>query len=237
MRLFCFPFAGGAAASYFDWRRRSADGVEVDPIEYPGRGRRWSETPAETIGALAEAMADELLARTDQPYAVLGHSFGALVGFEVVSRLRRAGAPGPAYLFVSAARAPHLPQDETIHHLPDGEFLGRVAEFGGMPAEVLENPELLAVALPIVRHDFRLFERYEQRGGPPLDVPICALGGRQDHKVPAPDLLGWSRHTSKSFRVRFYPGGHFFLFDPEGRARADVYADLAIPVGSPHGPR
>src|SRR5262245_15655004 len=108
MRLFCFPFAGGTASSFFDWRQRCADGVEVHPVEYPGRGRRWSETPAETTEVLADTLAGELRTRAEGPYAVLGHSFGALVAFEVASRLRRAGGPAPVRLFVSGARAPHL---------------------------------------------------------------------------------------------------------------------------------
>ncbi len=233
MRLFCFPFAGGSAAAFFGWKDELSPALEVIPIEYPGRGSRWHEAPPTTVDTLIEAITDELRPRLDRPYALLGHSFGALVAFEVAKRFHQTGAIAPVRLFVSAARAPHiLPREPAIHALADSEFLAELVGYGGVPEEILNNPELLSLMLPIVRHDFRLFEQYQYPGDRPLPVPISAFGGLQDKKVLAPDVLAWSRHTTKSFRVQFFAGDHFFLNDQQTGLPQAIRADL---VSSPTG--
>jgi medium-chain acyl-[acyl-carrier-protein] hydrolase len=232
MRLFCFPFGGGTAASFFGWRDKLSDGIEVHPIEYPGRGSRWRETARVPLDSLVEALTDELRPHLDRPFALLGHSFGAIVAFEVAHRLHQAEGLLPVRLFVSGARAPHLPLGEPpIHDLPDREFLERLLTYGGIPEEVLQNPDLLALVLPIIRHDFRLFEQYLCPVDRSLPVPVTAFGGLQDPKVSASDLLAWSRCTTKSFRVRFFAGAHFFLSEQQARMLKEVSSDLLPPPG------
>jgi surfactin synthase thioesterase subunit len=225
MRLFCFPFAGGTASSFFDWRKR-CNGLDVCPIEYPGRGSRWKANACVRLEALAETIAADLRCDLDQPFAVLGHSFGATVAFEFTRLLHRLASPLPVRLFVSAARAPHLPHQETIHKLPEREFLARLVSYDGIPPEVLDDNELLSLLLPTVRHDFRLFEEYRYSTGDPLPVPISVLGGLQDLKVPIPDLLAWSQHTTKSFRSRLFPGKHFFLYRQQCPAIDSIQDEL-----------
>jgi medium-chain acyl-[acyl-carrier-protein] hydrolase len=225
VRVFCFPFAGGTASSFFDWRKRS-NGLEIDPIEYPGRGGRWKEKACATLEGLVQAIADDLRSRLGEPYAFLGHSFGALVAFELARLLNRLNTSMPVRLLVSGARAPHLPLRENIHELPEPEFLARLTSFDGIPQEAMDNTELMSLLLPIVRHDFRLYEEYRYIQEARLPVAISSFGGLQDPKVPAGDLLAWSQHTSKSFRSRFYPGKHFFLFEQQDHLLRDIHADL-----------
>jgi medium-chain acyl-[acyl-carrier-protein] hydrolase len=235
MRLFCFPFAGGTASSFFDWRKR-CNSLEVCPIEYPGRGSRWKENAYATLEMLVEGIATDLGSELHQPYALLGHSFGAIVAFEVTRLLHRWDSPLPVRLCISAVRAPHLPHREMIHSLPEQEFLSRLISYGGVPPEVLGNQELLALLMPIVRDDFRLYEQYKYKAGDPLPVPISVFGGQHDLKVPAADLLAWRQHTTKSFRCRFYSGTHFFLYDPHLPVIKDVQNDIhtsAVPAFLP----
>src|SRR5207253_4383733 len=137
--------AGGTSSSFADLRRRWGYGLDVRPVEYPGRGSRWHEPACETLDALVETVADGLRPELAEPSAFLGHSFGALVAFELARRLDREGGPMPVRLIASAARAPHLRPPEVIHDLPDAEFLVRLVSFGGVPREALDSEELLAV--------------------------------------------------------------------------------------------
>lgn len=227
LRLYCFPYAGGTVASYFPWSKQLRPEIDIRSVEYPGRGIRRNDSPSDSLSALVETLWDTIGPELEEPFALLGHSFGALVAFELARLTVRRRAPRPARLLVSAARAPHLAPRELVHQLPDATFLDRLIRFDGVPQEALENQELLDLVLPIVRHDFRIFEEYRyQDDESPLPVPISVFGGLQDPEVPVPDLLAWSVHTTKSFRSRFYPGRHFFAFDQKIQLLGDIVEDL-----------
>jgi surfactin synthase thioesterase subunit len=58
----------------------------------------------------------------EQPFALFGHSFGALVGYETSRRLRQLGTP-PELLLVSGRNSPAWPlSHEPLHTLPDASF-------------------------------------------------------------------------------------------------------------------
>jgi medium-chain acyl-[acyl-carrier-protein] hydrolase len=201
--------------------------LDVQPIEYPARGSRWTEDVPPSLEALAHAVEVEMGRAPHDPYALLGHSLGGVVAFQVARLLVAAGTRLPVMLCVVAAPAPHLPRRELIHQLPEDEFVDKVVGYGGVPQEVVESDELLSLVLPIVRADFKLLEDFEC-GRDPLPIPISVFGGLEDKAVSAADLLAWGAQTTKSFRCRFYPGGHFFLHDP----RLPVIADVESDVGS-----
>jgi len=65
-----------------------------------------------------------------------------------------------------------------------------------------------------LRADFALYETYVYSTEPPLNCPISAFGGLQDHRVNDTDLEAWRAQTSVSFSLRMFPGDHFFLNQP-----------------------
>lgn len=235
-RLFCFPFAGGGASAFAKWPSFFPPHVAVCSIQYPGREDRWGEPGFETLEGLVEALAEDILPYLSNRFAFLGHSFGALVAYELTRALRRLGRPTPLRLFVSAVRAPHLPLKESIHELPERDFLKKLCEFNGMPDEVLRSTDLLPVVLPIIRQDFRLFEQYRFADSSPLPIPISVFGGLSDGNVPIADLLAWSSLTSKAFRSRFLEGHHFYLFDYPSKMAGYVAEDIEAAVGVSNRP-
>jgi surfactin synthase thioesterase subunit len=98
-----------------------------------------------------------------------------------------------------------------------------------MSEVVLENAELMELLLPILRADFAICETYEYHDGRPLDCPISALGGLRDQYVDRADLEAWRQHTSASFSVRMFPGGHFYLNSERQRLLAAVARELLDP--------
>src|SRR5690348_10998243 len=109
LRLFCFPFAGGAAVAYRNWSKGLSREVEVCPVQLPGRGTRMREASFPRMHPLVESTAQALLPYLDRPFAFFGHSFGAFVSFELTRYLRRHRQKQPLHLFVSGCRAPQLP--------------------------------------------------------------------------------------------------------------------------------
>jgi medium-chain acyl-[acyl-carrier-protein] hydrolase len=213
LRLFCFPFAGGGPSTYRPWSAALPPVVEVCPVQLPGRGGRFNETAFQNAAELVCAAADGLEPFLDRPFALFGHSMGALVAFELARELRRRRWRGPLLLAVSGHHAPHRPDPEPpITHLPDAEFVEALRErYDGIPSEVLAEPELLALVLPALRADVRVLETYAHTEETPLPCPISCFGGEDDRHVPLRELQAWADMTRDACRVRLYPGGHFFL--------------------------
>lgn len=211
LRLFCLAHAGGGASSFRGWADVLPPEVEVCPVQLPGRENRIAEPAFSRMEPLVAELADAVRPWTDIPYAVFGHSIGALVGFELARAFRAQGEALPAHLFASGRRAPDVPNERApTSTLPDDAFLADLQELGGIPQALLDHPELVQLLLPLLRADVSLNETYTYRPEPPLDVPLTAYGGERDAKVRRASLEAWSRQTTGPFELRMFPGGHFF---------------------------
>jgi medium-chain acyl-[acyl-carrier-protein] hydrolase len=212
VRLFCVPYAGGAAMIYRHWQERLPTYIDVCPVQLPGRGTRLHEPAFTNIKPLVKAAAEGLVPYMDKPFAFFGHSMGALIAFELSRLLRKEYGLAPLQLFVSGRSAPQLPLTESpFHNLPEDEFIEALRRLNGTPHEALEHDELMQFMLPMLRADFTVCETYAYSDDAPLDCPITAFGGVEDKEVPRERLESWVTQTSDSFLLRMFPGDHFFL--------------------------
>lgn len=228
LRLFCFPYAGGGASVFRSWSRMLPASLQVCPVQLPGREDRLREAPFTAMSALMEALVPAVQPFLDKPFAIFGHSLGAVVGFELARHLRRQGEAQPVRLFVSSSRAPQVPDpDPPIHTLPEPEFIDELRNLKGTPEEVFQHRELLDMMVPLLRADFAVLETYEYREAPPLDCPISALGGLDDDEVKRGELAAWRRQTTSAFTLRMFPGHHFFLRDTKNAVLRAIANDIA----------
>ncbi len=212
VRLFCFPYAGAGASIFRSWLKELPPDIEICPIQLPGRENRLEETPFTRIKPLIQMLVPLLRPYLDMPYALFGHSLGALISFELARELRRQKLPDPLHLFVSGSRAPQLPDlDLPIHRLPDTEFIERLRQLNGTPEEILQNSEWMQVLLPALRSDFAMLETYFYATAEPLAYSITAFGGSCDSKVSQEALAAWRDQTKGDFTLKMFPGDHFFL--------------------------
>lgn len=230
LRLYCFPYAGAGHTVFQHWRTRLADDIELALVKLPGRGGRFGEPQARSLAELADCLAAEIARASGagRPFALFGHSMGALLAFETARALRRFGL-SPAHLLVSGRTAPAAHGwRERLSDLPDAAFLEVIRGMNGLPQELLDNGEWLELFLPIIRADFALCEDHRYRQEAPLDCPIDVLAGRNDASVPLPLLDGWSEETRRGCRTRLFPGGHFFLFERQAEFLAVLQDRLSL---------
>jgi surfactin synthase thioesterase subunit len=213
LRLFCLPSAGGGAAQYRPWAELLPPEVELCPVQLPGRENRLREEPFRQMDVLVEAVAGALHPFLDRPFALFGHSMGAVIAFELAHALRRHEDVQPVHLFVSGRRAPHLPSaEDALHHLPAFELLrALIQRYGGIPETILRDREALRLYLPILRADLALIETHTHQEREPFDCPITAFGGDRDARARREELAAWAAHTRGAFTLRMFAGGHFYL--------------------------
>lgn len=223
--LLCFPYAGAGAVVFRPWQRLLEPAAAVVPVFLPGREQRLGEAPIDDLGTLVALLAEVVAAGVEPPFAFFGHSFGALLAFELTRELRRRGLPLPCCLFASGRPAPSTPiLSPPLHLLPDQAFVAGVSRrFGGIPGAILAEPDLLALFVPALRADLKISECYRYQREAPLPFPIFALGGRDDERVSRELLEPWADETVSPAPVELLDGGHFFV----NTARGEVVALVA----------
>jgi medium-chain acyl-[acyl-carrier-protein] hydrolase len=186
-------------------------------VQLPGRAGRFREPLFTRMPPLLDALEQCLQPLFEEgPFALFGHSMGALVSFELSRRLKRRGGAEPIHLFVSGRDAPHVPDSRPPRHtLADAEFVAELRKYGGTPEEVLREAELMELVLPVLRADFQLIETWVHTPGEPLDIPISTFGGLSDSGTSREGLEAWRSHTRHEFALHMLAGDHFFIQSAE----------------------
>ncbi|MFQ6148300.1 thioesterase II family protein [Streptomyces seoulensis] len=232
VRLVCFPHAGGSATFFLKLAEALSPDVEVLAVQYPGRQDRRKEPLIATVAGLAEPVAAALLPWADRGLALFGHSLGSIVAYEVARSLRDEGH-APVALFASGRRAPSVEREEFGSQVDDDTLLRTLQSLGGTDPRVFDDEELVRLALPAIRADYRAAATYRYRPGPPLGCPLTMLTGADDPMVSPQDAAAWREHTSADFDLITLPGGHFYLSEQHAavtRAITDRLTGLTRPV-------
>ncbi|MGE8406778.1 MAG: thioesterase II family protein [Pseudomonas sp.] len=229
LTLLCLPYSGASAMVYSRWRRKLPAWLSVRPVELPGRGARLAEPLHTDMAALARQLASEQRMAASQPYAVLGHSLGALLALELVHELQALGCPPPVALFACGTAAPSRREgyDGPDWREPksDRQLIDELRNLQGTPEEVLANDELMSLMLPVLRADFLLCGRYVHRSRPALRCPLHVFAGADD-RASQEQLLAWRQESQGDFSLEVFPGGHFFIHQHEDRVLGVLAAAL-----------
>lgn len=254
-RLFCFPYGGAGASVYRDWQKNFPDFIEVCPIQLPGRENRLDEAPFSDIDSLLHQLLEVLQPELNLPFAFFGHSFGALIAFELTRRLHLQNLPQPMHLFPSAFPDPRLPSksldnllkqlktfDIELRHLSHSDSIDKLSaqqlqnissifhENGVVEyRENLMSKDIMKILLPIFVGDMEIVKSYQYRETQPLNVPFTVFLGKRDTWVLKEDHLGWSELTQNSFNIHEVDSGHLFIKESDLRKEiANKIADAMM---------
>ncbi|MEU8244549.1 alpha/beta fold hydrolase [Actinoplanes missouriensis] len=209
-RIVCFPHAGGSAGAFRALSAAAPETVAVAAVQYPGRQWRQAEPSLTSIAHLAAGAAEGVRAAGDIPVLLYGHSMGALVAFEVARSLAGSGVP-VLRLVASGSNAPTRPR---WRHAPgvwdDAAILTELRGLGGTAQQVLDDEEMLRLAMPALRADYRALREYTCAEDARIEAPITVVLGRDDPTTTAQDAEPWRRHTLAACDTEIVEGDHFF---------------------------
>lgn len=195
VRLFCFHDAGGAAELFTPLVQLEAMGVEVHTVSHA----RTAPPDTRRADRYLQEAATYIFQHSDLPYALLGHSLGGLMAWRLARELASGERP-PILLAVSAIDPKGL---ETS--LADSDLKAAFFRIFGDRAQSVPHLERDFIA------DMQLWQMLPKAGLTPLEVPIAAFAGREDHVANEATMREWSSATRGDFSLAVLPGNHFYL--------------------------
>lgn len=211
VRLYAFPPAGLGPEFYAPWCPLLPPTIEFCAVQLPGRGARADHVSITDPQPLLASLADLVHTESDsRPFALFGHSVGALLAFETTRRLRRTRRRLPSLLALSAFPAPHL---DTFHTLlmqtlyRGGE--GMTELLGPIPSSLRDARQIVDVYTPLLA-DVLLAVHHRHRNEPSLDVDLALYGGQDDPIAPPEQLTAWNDLVALPTTPHFFPGAHLY---------------------------
>lgn len=232
LTLYCLPYAGGNAATYRGWGETLGPRIDCVPLDLPGHGRLRALPACRDWPALIDALLAAIGALPARPFALFGHSMGALVALELAHALRERDGREPLWLGASGCVAPserELDDARPTHWLDCStvEMVAELRRLGGTAEELLADAEFLDLALPALRADFHLCANQARRARARsirLNCPIWAFSGIDDSLSERNEnVSAWRRETTGAFQQCMLEGDHFFV----ETARAPLLREIA----------
>jgi len=179
----------------------------------------------------------------EKPFALIGHSMGAWLVYEVCKALQRRGEVLPVKAYVVCNRAPHLRGAENdpdlvaplLGDLPAEEFWQHLERRYGKNPD-LKNEAIKNFVFPVLQADFNMLETYEPSdlSFEPLSCPLMACGAVGDNRYSTEQLNAWKKHT-KHYSEKWFEGNpdpeywgtsHRFIIDNPGAFQEFLAEDL-----------
>ncbi|MDG9719802.1 thioesterase II family protein [Streptomyces sp. DH24] len=234
--LVCLSYCGGGTAPFRQWADVLPDDTELALICYPGResrfntpfARDWTDLRDDVVRAAVRCLAD-------RPYILFGHSMGSWVAFETAAELERLGLAVPSALVVSGGVAPGKRHEvrTTVPRSDDSEeaLVRWMRDLGQMSAVVANEPELVKIAVDLLRADLAVSESYRFAEGSRVSMPLRVLYGTEDAAPFADVERHWRPLTEGAFQAVELPGGHFYT--PDVWSRLPQWCTLPVPGAAP----
>jgi surfactin synthase thioesterase subunit len=198
--LFCFPYSGVGASSYWRWPR-VVSGMHIVPLQPPGRENRRREQRPRTHRQFAASLIEALSSLDGVPFAFFGHCGAVPYMLETTFMLQAAGAPLASWIMASSWGAPQngLYGPLNFVELQTYDFTADVTAMAAKAGMTLA-PEMVDAAAELSRFDIAVQRDYEYPGGSRIPVPVSVVGWSDDDVVPPETALA---HWEEVATVRY----------------------------------
>ena len=117
MDLYCLPYAGATAAVYKKWEKLHGGELRIQPIELPGRGRKFGQMLLSNMEQLIVHVFEDL--KEGQPNNLMdsfGHSLGGMLAYRLAEKVGQAGLALPRSIYLFPVYFPAC--RKTLHDRP-----------------------------------------------------------------------------------------------------------------------
>lgn len=146
--LVCLPWAGGGVIGYRPLKVHHPADVSLWAIAPPGREQRLTEPPEADFHRWIEAIGRELR-NFPRPLVLFGHSFGAILSFELAHWLKRHGGAAVTqeeYLGSSQSVSTSMGQGANIEGMDESHSNRAEKHPGGTASAAFPHPALVCVS-------------------------------------------------------------------------------------------
>ena len=242
VNLFCFPYGGGNARAYDEaWAQSLPPHIQAYAFELPGRGSLSNAPTINDINVLVKAAAAAMREHLDRPFAIFGHSVGAVMAWALARHLETRGDHHtPIVTICSGHTAPSQPTTQ-MHKWSTDELANEMRGWGNVDEEVLSDPDVVEFLCKTLRSDFEITETFcgttEALNMERLRCRLVVCGGDADPLVSSEELRIWHEEcaettttttTTTSSSTRVYAGDHFYLTHEDNAA--DFVRHLAADI-------
>jgi surfactin synthase thioesterase subunit len=202
-----------------------------------------SRVPIESAAEIAETLTSILGEELHHPFALFGHSSGALIAYAWALHLQKSKQPLPEKLIVSAFTAPTITPNPVIrmaaqdykkggiHHIPtlseildpaNDTLVGKIIALHHQRTRELGlidlPPDFIAAQLHAIVAIMRTVSTFDPAAIVPLSIPVVACHGENDLQVSYGDTQAWQTLTTGSFSMPVFPGDHLFIHPDQSEA-------------------
>ena len=212
------PYAGANRYAYKVLENEFPSSIIIHPLELPGRGMRFTEKLLTSLDAAVEDIYMQMSPFLQSPYAIFGHSLGAVLGYLVTRKILSYNIHPPFHLFCSGRSGLWNENPQAWYLLPSVEFWGKISGLGGLPEPLSMNDEIKIIFEPILRADFEMVQSVEQKKhlmAVPMGIPVTVFLGEDDRITNEPS--SWHKYTIEAPVLHYFRGGHFFFLENQRR--------------------
>lgn len=206
--LICFSHAGSGVSLFREFAGKAPEWLQIVGVRLPGRETRFSEDLIDDLDLIADQITVEIrdYLKKDIPCFLMGQCSGAVLAYEVATRLTKNEISG---LIACSTPAPNYKTDKLDL---EGEGLVKsLIKSGGMEPEILNQPELLELLLPIIKNDFSMLNKYQSKNNKLNGIPILILKGKNDNLISLSMLENWGDYTDEVVDISIIEGNHFLI--------------------------